>query len=219
MKRFLMLALTVATVFATTSAMALTIVGSAHDLQSAGTSAFKGVAGESADEICVYCHTPHNAQEAVPLWNRNAPTAVLNYANAAGSATLDHTLGAVSVTSISGKCLSCHDGSISPSAVANARVTDSGVAITVASAAFLDNLDNDHPVAFVYSSGLDKDGPAGISSLDTIANATADGIQFFGAADNEVECASCHKVHDDAITPFLRTSNAASALCLACHIK
>lgn len=33
-----------------------------------------------------------------------------------------------------------------------------------------------------------------------------------------VECASCHDVHS-AQTTFLRVSNAASAVCLACHIK
>lgn len=34
-----------------------------------------------------------------------------------------------------------------------------------------------------------------------------------------VECASCHQPHDNAYTTFLRNTNAASGLCLACHVK
>ncbi len=34
-----------------------------------------------------------------------------------------------------------------------------------------------------------------------------------------VECASCHDPHTDAQPTFLRTSNAGSAVCLACHNK
>jgi len=41
----------------------------------------------------------------------------------------------------------------------------------------------------------------------------------FGAKTGpSVECASCHDVHSEAPT-FLRTSNASSAVCLACHDK
>lgn len=34
-----------------------------------------------------------------------------------------------------------------------------------------------------------------------------------------VECASCHDPHTSAQATFLRTTNASSALCLACHVK
>jgi predicted CXXCH cytochrome family protein len=34
-----------------------------------------------------------------------------------------------------------------------------------------------------------------------------------------VECASCHDPHDEVNGMFLRTDNAQSAVCLACHIK
>ena len=34
-----------------------------------------------------------------------------------------------------------------------------------------------------------------------------------------MQCSSCHSTHDPTNTPFLRTSNVGSALCLTCHIK
>ena len=34
-----------------------------------------------------------------------------------------------------------------------------------------------------------------------------------------VQCATCHNVHDNTNVPFLRVNNAASGLCLTCHIK
>ena len=44
---------------------------------------------------------------------------------------------------------------------------------------------------------------------------------FAGGAGTEpsVECGSCHDPHSAANPTFLRTSNAQSAVCLACHIK
>jgi hypothetical protein len=61
--------------------------------------------------------------------------------------------------------------------------------------------------------------------LDTVANAQADGVRFFGAT-NYIECSTCHDPHvnysasgDPAYTPFLITPNTNSNLCLACHIK
>lgn len=43
----------------------------------------------------------------------------------------------------------------------------------------------------------------------------------FATAGNgpSVECASCHDPHSDTNATFLRISNAASAVCLACHVK
>lgn len=52
----------------------------------------------------------------------------------------------------------------------------------------------------------------GVTSLGAGAT-TLTGDQPF------VECASCHDPHTDAQVTFLRTSNANSAVCLACHTK
>lgn len=61
-------------------------------------------------QICVYCHTPHNANAAVsaPLWNRNIPNTTYRTYDQVDTNTLTQTVyqpGAASLT-----CLSCHDG-------------------------------------------------------------------------------------------------------------
>ena len=61
-------------------------------------------------QTCVFCHTPHGGSTTVPLWNRNNPTTAYQLYT---SSTLDSTTTAAAIqSSVSGACLSCHDGSI-----------------------------------------------------------------------------------------------------------
>lgn len=96
------------------------------------------------------------------------------------------------------------------------------------------DLSDDHPISFsysdVYNSATYQAGGARAGELKTIGAAAGAGVKFFGAT-NRVECSSCHDPHvnyiatlgsppgDPAYAPFLITSNAGSALCLACHTK
>ena len=72
------------------------------------------------------------------------------------------------------------------------------------------DLTNDHPVNFTFGAAL----IAADGELQAPTNAI-----LFGVGADQVECASCHNVHDNTNSPFLVTSNAASALCLDCHTK
>lgn len=68
-----------------------------------------------ADQVCIFCHTPHNASPAVPLWNKVYPDGA-GYAEGfrlyTSSATLSDTARAAKLTASSESllCLSCHDG-------------------------------------------------------------------------------------------------------------
>lgn len=169
-------------------------------------------------EICMPCHTPHNAlsadgADAVPLWNHTVTTASFTpYA----STTLNATVGTPS--GVSKLCLSCHDGTVALDSFGGAGAPASGP--ITGDALVGADLSNDHPISFTYDAALvTADGglnpitdSSGISGGTTIE---AD-MLFSGS----VECASCHDVHDDAGIPkLLRKSNAASALCLTCHNK
>jgi predicted CXXCH cytochrome family protein len=55
--------------------------------------------------------------------------------------------------------------------------------------------------------------------LYTRSGATATNGSVLTGAQPFVECASCHDPHTTANPTFLRTSNANSAVCLACHTK
>ena len=80
------------------------VSGSAHDLRTE----------LSIDEICVICHTPHNAVDPTanglsyaPLWNHEVASTVYTLYT---SSTLDHTPG--QPDGATKLCLSCHDGSV-----------------------------------------------------------------------------------------------------------
>jgi predicted CXXCH cytochrome family protein len=189
--KFVKVMLTAAVVLSATTSFALTIKNTKHDLSASGAGTSYKVAGET--QVCKFCHVPHNAKASTLLWARNAsnqPTAF--YSN---TETMNATAGAVGATSL--LCLSCHDG-----------VAVAGNAVLTGSAKLGTNLYNTHPIGINYG--------AGDTALNTVAAATTAGIQLFS---NNVECASCHKVHDNAIAPFLRVTLTGSALCTACHVK
>ena len=46
------------------------VVNSVHDLSVRGPGPIRAVA---ESEVCIFCHTPHNAAPQTPLWNRENP--------------------------------------------------------------------------------------------------------------------------------------------------
>ncbi|MCF6282181.1 MAG: cytochrome c3 family protein [Candidatus Polarisedimenticolaceae bacterium] len=86
-----------------------TIVGSKHDL---GKGNYFGDTGQAdTSEICVFCHTPHGANNqgemaGAPLWNRRITdtTSYLMYTSPTMDASCLATPSGVSLA-----CLSCHD--------------------------------------------------------------------------------------------------------------
>ena len=81
-----------------------------------------------ATQVCVFCHTPHNASSSVPLWNRPAleQPAASAYRLYTSSASLSTTVrnAALTATSESLLCLGCHDGKTAMNVVHNTRVSD-----------------------------------------------------------------------------------------------
>lgn len=170
-------------------------------------------------EVCVYCHTPHGGQTQAPLWNRAFGVGpYLAYT----SPTIDMTIGTPSGVSLA--CLSCHDGTIGIDVISNPPNSYSGGAptgrkLTDIFTAGLDtfkilgaDLRNDHPVAVTYNPALDV-------MFQPKATVQAAGLRFYGAAQDEVTCATCHNPHNKTNVPFLRIANTNSNLCITCHIK
>ena len=122
--------------------------------------------------------------------------------------------------------MSCHaaapgaaNGSVMKTNSLNADVLGGTWTGTITNGGLGTNLTNDHPVGFNYADSYAGRTANGGTALQTQAIATGSGAVFFtnGTLVNQMECASCHKVHDNAIDPFLRVTNAGSALCKACH--
>jgi len=192
------------------SASALTIEGSNHDLSSTNTDP---AAGLHLEGICVYCHSPHNGViGAAPLWNRTTYTASYTMYS---SDTIDMTIQ-TAPDAYSLACLSCHDGVQALDSLVNLPYGyDSAQTGNFISWGLVgEDLSNDHPISVIYDPSQD------LGNFETQASAEGDGLVFFtGTGSNQVECATCHQVHDNEHGRFLRMENLASALCLACHIK
>jgi predicted CXXCH cytochrome family protein len=190
------------------------IAGTKHDLTS--------VTGSGQTEICVFCHTPHFSGSTAPLWNRTNSATYTMYT----SATMDMAqISGNTPGGVSAACLSCHDGVQAYDALVNRQGsglsgTVGTVKMTGASTMLLDgssSLTNDHPISIIYNPALDTKFTA--ITTPGAKGANVGTLPLYGAGFNQVECASCHNVHDNANAPFLRLANTGSALCLKCHDK
>ncbi len=73
------------------------------------------------DQVCIFCHTPHHAEPAKPLWNKVNPTQTFNMYTS--SSTLSSAAkGATAPGPESLLCLSCHDGRTAINVIHNGDV-------------------------------------------------------------------------------------------------
>jgi hypothetical protein len=222
------------------------IANSKHDLSSSNTTAGAlKASGTGAGDLCAFCHTPHfgSSSANLPLWNRATTATGYTMYNAAFSATIDMVV-ASQPQGVSAACLSCHDGALGLDQLVNKSGSGltgpaGGTPLTFAAgttalsgnrlnlsqnpATFISqNLTNDHPISITYLT-------TGTVGADTKFNAASNGkigvmgLPLYGPSKNQVECGTCHNVHEPGTAalgtaPFLRASNAGSALCIACHI-
>ena len=230
MKRVLSLLAAASLMAMAATAMASTITNSKHNLSSTGasTTGLKGTTSDS-NQICVYCHTPHNANPSMPLWNRSNPAGTLfTLYSGVNMTNVSYKTGLTS-DSISLFCLSCHDGNTNFNNVHNAP--SDGVplfdgSITSGHANFGRNLSNSHPINFAVDGTLNTGNDLHLLGTGATKMGKALGPQFplfrttrNGNVSNTLECSSCHAVHDMTNTPFLRYTMAGSQLCLGCHNK
>ena len=191
--------------FGNYSIQAGSIINSTHDFSTSE---------QNNGEVCIYCHTPHNANGSTTvLWNRDLkdPSVYTLY----NSSTLEEQ--PVGPGSVSLLCLCCHDGIISTENILpdfsfhgkSPECTNCHSMLDPAAAPFTD-LSDDHPVSIPYS--LVSPGLHERPINDVFPN----GVRLF---EGRVECASCHNVHDPDNRPFLRIADSGSALCYTCHIK
>jgi predicted CXXCH cytochrome family protein len=183
---------------------AQSIVTTKHNLSVSGPGTVKAT-GET--EICIFCHTPHNSRPISPLWNRNDPGGVYTLYS---SSTLQASKGQPDGPSI--LCLSCHDGTIALGSVLSRPGTinmSTGSFMPAGVSNLTQNLSNDHPVSFVYSTTLAAtDGqlkpPSAITSPVSLTN-------------GKMQCTSCHDPHKNLYSDFLVTTPQNSNLCNSCH--
>jgi len=178
-----------------------------HNLSASGPGPVKS---DTVTEVCVFCHTPHNANPAVPLWNQSLSSGV-SYAPYSSS-TLTAAVGVP--TGSSKLCLSCHDGTVAiGSTITGGQIAMSGVnaqGMLTGGSVLGADLADDHPISFTPVTGPAIVTPPADSPVQLDEN-------------GQVQCRTCHDPHRMDIDPttqkFLVVDNAGSGLCLACHTQ
>ncbi|MDI3280735.1 MAG: cytochrome c3 family protein [Bacillota bacterium] len=196
------------------AAGAASIVGSKHDLSLSGPGPVKA---QTETQICIFCHTPHNAQPEKPLWSHLFTAQTYTPYS---SSTMQGAPG--QPTGSSKLCLSCHDGTVAIGAVVEGTIAMLGTAADGTMPAGTSdlglNLGDDHPVSFVPN----------LADAEIRTPPAGDPVRL--DASGQVQCTSCHDPHDPQYGAvaggpgkFLVKANDdgtyGSQLCLACHPK
>lgn len=174
-----------------------------HNLAATGGGILKS--GEAAG-VCVFCHTPHNAEPTRALWNRELPGVTYKLYE---SSTLEAILN--QPTGSSRLCLSCHDGTI---ALGDLRMKPKGVKVSLGplrgKASLGTDLSDDHPISFVYDARLTLPNGELIDPALLPQRLRLDTTK-------QLQCTTCHDPHEDKYPKFLVMENRFAQLCVTCH--
>lgn len=168
------------------------IKNSPHDLTALGEGS-----------VCGFCHTPHGSVSNTPIWNHSLSSTVYKiYQSSSLDAKVDQPTGSSKL------CLSCHDGTVALMHSPKGRKGTTYIKPGVANIGT--DLSDDHPISFVYSDAL--------SIKDTqIRPPSALPEELELDRSSEVQCTTCHDVHDNSYGHFLVMSNRRSQMCVSCH--
>lgn len=182
------------------------VASTKHNLSVSGPG---GIRASSETQICIFCHTAHNATPNGPLWNRRDPG--LNY-TPYSSSTAIASPGQPTGSSL--LCLSCHDGTIALGEVLSRQQPISflgGVTTMPSGPGRLGtDLSDDHPISFVFDNALagargELVNPGQLTGLVKLDQ------------NGQLQCTSCHDPHNNNFGNFLLMDNTGSALCQTCH--
>lgn len=185
-----------------------------HNLSASGRYTYKT---EATDQICLFCHTPHNANPAVPLWNHTLSPSYQEPEYIFYTSPSSQAPQPTAVLGSSKLCLSCHDGTVALGALGNPRhsnLYDVKMGSDCLSYIGCD-LSDDHPISIKIPLGDPEVHPP--SPESPVKLELVNGTEL-------VECSSCHDPHDNTYPPFLVMSQVDVAgrggqLCLQCHSK
>ena len=224
----------------TLSPLSATILNTKHNLSVSGPGTIKAT---SEQEVCVFCHIPHNAQPGKPLWNRSMPASsyimyeseYLKRTNYPLPADLGITEGTPG--SLSRQCLSCHDGTVAIGSVYLVRGTILGNTlidmIGVGAGGMMPNdangfigtdLSIHHPVGIEYDPTNVKTFGIGSKTIELKSTPDAPLKLYTYNGKKYVECSSCHDPHLESFR-FLRVHNNPNNAvnvkntCISCHDK
>jgi hypothetical protein len=143
-----------------------------HNLSTGGPGTVKAT---TENQICVFCHTPHGAEQNIaPLWNRALSSETYS-PYTSSSLDSEDILGELigQPGGASKLCLSCHDGTLAIGSVTNSPGSGTGSAISISGAGaggampagsgattgftrnLGTNLTNDHPISLIFDGSIE----------------------------------------------------------------
>jgi hypothetical protein len=188
------------------------IANTRHNLSKSGPGT---VTATNETQICVFCHTPHGAENVVgaPLWNRKLSGATYTTYS---SSSIEASVAELSKGpgGLSRLCLSCHDGTL---AIGNVNVLNGQTNVSIAlsgtgaggtmppgagtTTGFTRNLgtdlSNDHPISFTYDATVaSADGelrtPDGAIVGTRLAGQPRPKLPL---ENGQMQCTTCHDPH------------------------
>ncbi len=157
---------------------------------------------EAGKQICIFCHTPHNANVAggAPLWNRSFSAVTFSR----------FSTGTVKIRSItqaqygqgaqpdgsSKLCLSCHDGSDLNKVLNSANGSITMLKNNIAGRSLFDTNKmkiGHHPISFVYNNSVLT--AIGGSSYKLPSGTSASEVKLDKNA--KMQCTTCHNAHQN----------------------
>jgi predicted CXXCH cytochrome family protein len=182
------------------------VLSSKHNLSISGPGDIRAT---MESEICLFCHTPHRATAAQPLWNHALSQATYApYESSTTKATVGQPTGASKL------CLSCHDGTVALGMLnsrASAIEMRSGIVTLPAGKTRIGtDLSDDHPISFTYDNAL-------VTANGQLRDPATLNQKVKLDHNNQMQCTSCHDAHNNEFGKFLVRDNHASGLCVECH--
>lgn len=204
------------------SAQTGNVASTVHNLSVSGPGEVRAL---NEDEICKFCHIPHNAVVPVPLWGHALSTAQYTVPQIRGAQGASVPAGQPDGSSR--LCLSCHDGTVALGEVARepAPIAMAGASrLTPGRRGYLGtDLSGSHPVSFVVPDGsmLVSDGEEdmGLRPLAVVQTDPDVRLDHLG----KMQCTTCHDPHSDRYSqtdrvPRFWVKPTVGEVCLTCHV-
>lgn len=196
------------------------VVDTVHNLSVSGPGEIRSL---TEDQVCKFCHIPHNAVVPQPLWGHALSGAEYQVPELRGGGQLRT---APQPDGSSRLCLSCHDGTVAlgdvfgeprPIPMAGAERLGGGRRSSLGT-----DLSGSHPVSFVVedddTSFIDDDRDMVLAPLEAIVGS---GLQLDAAG--KMQCTTCHDPHADRFfvagqVPRFWVRPTVDEVCRTCHL-
>lgn len=207
------------------------VFNSKHNLSAIGPMDDRAKA-VSETEVCIFCHTPHNAMPDTPLWNHEV-SAAQTYTNYYSETLKAYPPGgAPPIDGFSKLCLSCHDGTIALGAIIGSRrgmiamqsipgFVESGRLAPEAAGYLGTDLSGGHPISFIFDATLASMRNAEPDLMHLNWPIVDPDVKLYPTQGGYgVQCTSCHDPHGGKGGPgappfWLKTTY--EDVCLVCH--